>query len=138
MNVFARRALLLVLAVVAAFVGGWASFATASWYRSFPGLGLHWLPVLGPYNEHLAKDVGAMYLALAVLSLTAARRAADTRLAQAAGLTWLVFSVPHFAYHMRHLDMYGARDKALNVVTLGLFVLAGAALLLPAGERPTP
>jgi hypothetical protein len=138
MNVPARRALLLVLAVVAAFVGGWACFATASWYRSFPGLGLHWLPVLGPYNEHLAKDVGAMYLALAVLGLTAARRAAGTRLAQAAGLTWLVFSVPHFAYHMRHLDMYGARDKALNVVTLGLFVLAGAALLLPAREPRTP
>jgi hypothetical protein len=41
------------------------------WFNNFPGLGMQWLPVLGPYNEHFAKDVGAAYLALASLSVCA-------------------------------------------------------------------
>jgi hypothetical protein len=119
------------LAALGAYVGVWAYFATESWYRSFPGAGLHWLPVLGPYNEHLSKDVGALYLALMVLSLSAARLPSNTPLVQATGLTWFTFSVPHLAYHLQHLDMYGRRDQVLNVVSLGLFVVAAAALLLP-------
>jgi hypothetical protein len=51
------------------------------------------------------------------------------------GLTWLVFSVPHLAHHVRHLDMYGALDRVLNIVSLGFFVVAGAALTVPAEER---
>jgi hypothetical protein len=135
MNTSARRCLLLILAAVGAYVGFWAYFATGSWYTDFPGFGLHWLPVLGPYNEHLAKDVGALYLGLAVLSLSAARRPGNGPLVQSAGLTWFVFSVPHLVYHLQHLGRYGTRDQILNVVTLGLSVVAGAALLLPA-PRP--
>jgi len=133
MSVTVRRAILLVLTALALYVGVWAYFATGSWYRSFPGFGLDWLPVLGPSNEHLAKDVGALYLALAVLSASAARWADDARLVRVTGLTWLVFSVPHLAFHVRHLDMYGTRDQVLNVVTLGLFVVAGAALMWVTG-----
>jgi len=59
---------------VRAFVGAWALFAPVSWYDSFPGLGLRWLPVLGPYNEHLARDVGAFFLALTALSVGTALR----------------------------------------------------------------
>jgi hypothetical protein len=135
MSVSARRVLLLVLAALGAYVGIWAYFLTRSWYRSFPGFGLHWLPVLGPYNEHLAKDVGALYLALTVLSGCAAYWARDRRLTAVTGLTWVVFSVPHLVYHVRHLDMYGAVDQVLNIVSLGFFVVAGAALTVPAGER---
>lgn len=136
MNVTARRVLLLVLAFLGAYVGIWAYFFTASWYRSFPGFGLDWLPVLGPDNEHLSKDVGAMYMALTVLSLSAARWPSDGRLAKVTGLTWLVFGIPHLAYHLQHLDMYNNRDKVLNVLALGLFVVAGAALLLPERQHP--
>jgi hypothetical protein len=136
--------LLLVLAALGAYVGVWAYFLTSSWYRAFPGLGLHWLPVLGPYNEHLSKDVGALYLALMVLSACAAYGAGDRRLTAVTGLTWLVFSVPHLVYHVRHLDMYGTTDQVLNLVSLGFFVVAGAALCVPAGggagtgARPGP
>ncbi|WP_329129352.1 hypothetical protein OG552_03090 [Streptomyces sp. NBC_01476] len=137
MNITFRRVLLLVVAAVGAYVGVWAYFLPTSWYRAFPGLGLHWLPVLGPYNEHLARDVGALYLALAVLSLSAARWARDNRLAAVTGLTWLVFSVPHLAFHLRHLDMYRTSDQVLNVLALGFFVVAGAALMVPAGGGRT-
>lgn len=130
-----RRAILLPLAAIGAYVGIWAYFLPRSWYRSFPGFGRHWLPVLGPYNEHLSRDVGALYLALGVLSLSAARWAADGRLSAVTGLTWLVFGVPHLVFHLRHLDMYGPADQALNVVALGGCVLAGAALTLTPGTR---
>lgn len=141
MGVRTRRWLLLVTALLAVFVGGWAGGAPRSWYDSFPGLGLHWLPVLGPYNEHLIRDVGALYLALAVLSVGAALRPGQDYLVRLTGAVWLVFSVAHLGYHLLHLDMYGPLDKLLNVVALGYFVVVGAVLLLPvrassAGEPP--
>ena len=40
--------------------------------RSFPGLGLHWVDVDGPYNEHLTRDAGSFMLALLVLTVAAA------------------------------------------------------------------
>ncbi|MEU3986145.1 hypothetical protein AB0F77_39820 [Streptomyces sp. NPDC026672] len=138
MSTFVRRLILLLFALSGAFVGFWAYFAPGSWYRSFPGLGLRWLPVLGPYNEHLAKDVGAMYLALTVLSLVAVRRAENALLVQAAGLAWLVFGVPHLVYHLQHLDMYGTRDQVLNAVSLSLFVVGAVVLLLPGAARSAP
>ncbi|WP_345641079.1 hypothetical protein [Streptomyces tremellae] len=142
MTVSARRVLLLVLAALGAYTGGWAYFLTGSWYRSFPGFGLSWLPVLGPYNEHLAKDTGALYLALAALSCCAARWAGDRRLTAVTVLTWLVFSVPHLVHHLRHLDMYGTTDQVLNGVVLGFFAAAAAALAVPAPcavrARPRP
>ncbi|MEU5689779.1 hypothetical protein DEJ48_14835 [Streptomyces venezuelae] len=130
-----RRLLLALLAVTGGAVGGWAYFAPRNWYDTFPGFGHHWLPVLGPFNEHLVKDVGAMYLALAALSAVAALRVENVLAVQLAGLAWLVFSVPHLIYHLQHLDMYTGVDKVMNVVSLSLFVLAGAALLLPGRNK---
>lgn len=58
------RTLLLALAVPAGAAGGWALFAPRSWYDSFPaGEGHTWIKALGPYNEHLSRDVGALFLA---------------------------------------------------------------------------
>ncbi|WP_156757169.1 hypothetical protein [Actinokineospora pegani] len=127
-----RRGLLVVFAVSAIGIGVWCYFAPAHWYATFPGFGLTWLPVLGPFNEHLVADVGAFYLGFGVLSLVAARRPADTVLA---GWGWVVFSVLHLVYHLRHLHMYSLRDQVLNVVVLSLFVVMGAALLVPQRKR---
>jgi hypothetical protein len=131
MNSPARRWLLWILALLGAFVGIWACFAPLSWYDSFPGLGFRWLPPLGPYNEHLSRDVGALYLALTALSAGAALRPANDYLVRLTGVVWLVFSVPHLIFHLLHLDMYGPLDQVLNVLSLGLFVVLGAALVLP-------
>ncbi|OJF14946.1 hypothetical protein [Couchioplanes caeruleus] len=127
-----RRWLLLLLAATAVYVGVWAAAAPASWWRSFPGAGHRWLPVLGDYNEHLARDVGAFNLALAVLAIGAARRPADGFLVRLTALAWLTFSVPHLLYHLGHLAPYAPIDRAGNVLSLGLVVLAPAVLLLPA------
>lgn len=132
MTTSSRRAVLLVLAVTAAFVGFWAYFASESWYATFPGFGRHWLPVLGPYNQHLVKDVGAMYLGLTALSLAATWRAADTFVVRMAGIAWFVFSVLHLIYHLEHLGVFEPVDQALTVISLSLFVIGGAVLVLPA------
>jgi hypothetical protein len=47
------------------------------------------------------------------------------------GLGWLVFNVLHFAYHVRHLDMYDAVDKAGNVISLAAVIALAALLLAP-------
>lgn len=137
MTIPLRRVILVLTALVAAYVGAWAGFAPTSWYRSFPGLGLRWLPVLGPYNEHLARDVGFLYLAIAALALGAALRPANDGLVRTTGLAVLVFSVPHLVFHVLHLARYGPLDRVLNIATLGAFVLVGLVLLLPlAPSRP--
>jgi hypothetical protein len=87
---------------------------------------------LGPYNEHLTKDAGAMFLALAVLTAITLRSVDNTRLVQTTGAVWLVFNVLHFSYHVQHLDMYNTRDQILNVVFLAALILLAALLLVPA------
>ncbi|MEV0741078.1 hypothetical protein AB0I51_35240 [Streptomyces sp. NPDC050549] len=119
------------LAVASLYTGTWAYFSPTGWYANFPGLALSWLPQLGPYNEHLAKDAGAMFLALACLTLVALSQVRNTRLVQTTGAVWLVLNVLHFSYHVQHLDMYGTRDQVLNVVFLATLVLLAAVLLAP-------
>jgi uncharacterized protein YbjT (DUF2867 family) len=49
---------------------------------------------------------------------------------RAAALGWLVYSVPHFVYHARHLHVYDTSDKVLNLVALGGAVVLSAAVLV--------
>ena len=65
------RGALALLALSAAFVGFWALLAPSSFYRSFPGLRLTWVAEAGAYDEHLVRDIGALYLAqVTALALT--------------------------------------------------------------------
>ena len=59
-----RRVILWVTAALGLYVGAWAAGIPQSFYDSFPGLGFIWISVDGPYNEHLIRDVGSLYLAL--------------------------------------------------------------------------
>ncbi|WP_149183526.1 hypothetical protein [Streptomyces sp. TRM49041] len=131
-----RSAALVALVVTGLYVGVWAYFLPEKWYDGFPGFGRTWLPPLGPYNEHLAKDTGALYLALALLSAAALRRANSNRLVRTTGAAWLVFNALHLVYHMQHLHVYGTTDKVLNVVGLGALMLISAALLIPVRAAP--
>lgn len=67
-----RRILLWATAAIGVFVGLWAAAWPATFYTAFPGLGRVWISVDGPFNEHLIRDVGALYLALAAASIAAA------------------------------------------------------------------
>jgi hypothetical protein len=124
------RACLGVLTFASVLPGAWAYFAPRFFYDAFPGLGLSWLPRLGPYNEHFVKDVGAMFLALAVLSAVALRHADDGRSSRMAGAVWLVFNVLHFGYHVTMLHMYEPLDQVLNVIVLGALIVVSVPLVV--------
>ncbi|GAA3687660.1 hypothetical protein GCM10022267_88010 [Lentzea roselyniae] len=51
------------MAGVPAYQGVWAAAFPLSFYNDSPGPGLHWVAALSPYNEHLARKVGALNLA---------------------------------------------------------------------------
>src|SRR5207244_8509710 len=106
MSVRAQRVILQVLALSGLYIGAWGLANPRSFFRSFPGFGRHWTAVDGPYNQHLVRDVAAFYAALAVLAIVAAVTA-EPRLIWITGCVWVVFRVPHLAYHASHLDKYG-------------------------------
>lgn len=132
MNPILFRVFLFVLTLSGAFVGGWAYFAPLDWYNTFPGMGMRWLPVLGPYNEHLVADVGGMYLALTALGALTLVYLSNRTLRLVTAVSWTTFNLLHLIYHLRMLHMYGPRDAILNVVALGTVLLCSAALALPA------
>ena len=113
-------------------VATWALAIPASFYNSFPGFGLTWVSVDGPYNEHLIRDVGAAYLMITALSaLAMVRPAAAPPLA--VGLATMAFNLPHMVYHLTHLSMYGPLDKVLNVMVLTTAVLCSGWLMTSQG-----
>ncbi|MCH0539188.1 hypothetical protein I3F58_06385 [Streptomyces sp. MUM 203J] len=120
------------------YVGVWAYFAPQHWHETFPGFGRSWLPQLGPYNQHLAKDTGAMYLALAVLSVIALRYVRSNPMVQTTGAAWLTFNILHLVYHVQHLHVYDTIDQILNVVLLSAQTIIAAALLVPLTHAPRP
>lgn len=131
MNAALHRSALALLGTGGAATGLWAYLAPRHWYDSFPGLGMRWLPPLGPFNEHFATDVGAMFLAMAAVTAAAFVLVANQTLVRLTALMWLVFNTLHCAYHLSMLQMYNTRDATLNAILLPLLVLAAAALFIP-------
>ncbi|MFD6464001.1 hypothetical protein [Streptomyces roseolus] len=128
----AVRIMLGVLSAIGLITGLWAVLAPRSWYESFPGFGMHWVSVDGPFNQHLVSDVGGFFLGLAAISLFALWRGGPA-LAQASGLGWLVFSVPHLIYHAAHKPAdIGSVSYTLSLISVfALFALGLACLLVP-------
>ena len=104
--------------------------APASFYTGFPGAARHWVAVDGPFNEHMVRDIGALNCALCVLSMVALLHP-EWALVRATGLTWLIYAVPHLAYHADHLRLYNRTDQVLNLVSLAGVVVLAATLVLP-------
>jgi hypothetical protein len=132
MNTILRRILLGILAALAIFVGLWAAVLPDSFYSSFPGFGLHWISVDGPFNEHLIRDVGGLYLGFAAAAIAAivSRSAVPGRVV---GIGWAVFGILHASYHLGHPEG-STLDQVGTVVSLIVSLLIGVALLLP-GRR---
>jgi hypothetical protein len=131
-----RRTVLVLTALIGVYVGGWAVLAPHDFYRSFPGFGLIWVAIDGPWNEHLVRDVGALYLGLAAATAYGAVQhgAAAVAVSRAVGLAWVVFSLPHLGYHLLHLGSLAPLDVVLQVVSLSSTVLLGALLMLGASH----
>jgi hypothetical protein len=72
-----------------------------------------------------------VWVVLAVAAVVGGR----TLVRVAAGSS-LLFAVPHFTYHLRHLEHYETADKLANVVSLGGAIVAALVVLALSGVRP--
>jgi hypothetical protein len=115
-------------------VGGlWALILPHSFYEDFPLPGRDWVSTLGPFNEHLIRDYGALNFALAVL-LVAAAVLLERRIVQVALVTWLVFATPHLVFHLGQTHHFSARSNVEQLGGLGLVVLLPLFLLFFTGR----
>ncbi|NUT49494.1 MAG: hypothetical protein HOV94_19630 [Saccharothrix sp.] len=134
MTVAAKRWMAGVLAFAAAYQGVWAAAFPLSFYEDFPGPGLHWVAALGPYNEHLVRDVGALNLALLVLSVWAVRRQTQDAMV-VTGAAWSIYNAIHFLWHVLHLEVFRTIDKISVVTVLAALLILSVLLTLPVKER---
>jgi hypothetical protein len=134
---------LAVMAVTPAFVGGWATLSPRGFYDQFPGAGHHWVSAVGAYDEHLVRDVGALYLGALVL-LGLAWAWLDRRLVQATLISYAVAATPHLIYHLTALRGFSTGDAVAEIgglalnVALPLALLAGIARARTAEPRAVP
>ena len=125
---------LAVLAVTPAWVGIWATVSPKGFYDTFPGAGHHWVSAVGAYDEHLVRDVGALYLGLLVL-LAFAWAWLDRRLVQAALVSYAVAALPHLLYHTTTLDNFSTGDAIAELAGLALNVVLPLVMLAAARPR---
>lgn len=118
-------------AVIELVIGGWAQFAPQSFYDDFPTVDL-----TPPFSEHLMRDFGGATLAIGVVLAIAAFRP-DGILGWVAPLAYLVFAVPHFAFHLHHLEGATTAEAVLLVTELALSVLLPVLLIVLAVLRTT-
>jgi hypothetical protein len=125
------RAGLLVLAIPQLGIGVWAVASPSGWFETFPGAGNNWLPLYGPYSEHLAVDVATAFLAIGVM-LALAAIWMDRRLVIAAAIAYLVYQIPHTIFHLGADDVLTSGDQLANGVGLVLAVLLAPGIILGA------
>jgi hypothetical protein len=125
---------LFLLGFPALVVGVWASAAPRSFYDDFPGAGSPWVSPDGPFNLHLVRDVGALNLALAIVTFTA-MVALGSALVRAVLVAWVVEGTLHLVYHWGHLTPFDASDEVAIVGSL-LLVPVGALVLLVVARAP--
>jgi hypothetical protein len=135
------RIALIALGIPNAAAGLWAVLAPDSWYESFPGWDPRLVAAEPPYNAHLVTDAGAGLLASGFVLLAAAWFA-DRRSVRFGVVAYLVFAVPHTAWHaLNESPGLTSSEDAQNVGTLVFSVVVAVVLLIASGrtsERATP
>jgi hypothetical protein len=106
----------------------WALPFPRSFYEDFPLPGRDWVSTLGPYDEHLVRDYGALNLALGIL-LVATAIFLERRLTRVALVAWLGYAVPHFVFHTTLTEHFSPFDNVGQLGSLGLQVLLPMVLL---------
>lgn len=130
MTLALRRILLGATAAIGLYVGLWAAVWPVAFYDAFPGLGRIWIAIDGPFNEHLTRDVGSLYLALAAASIAAAFSSRSDA-GRVVGVAWTVFGIPHLIYHATTFGGMAPIDVVGNIVSLGGSLVLGIVLMLP-------
>ena len=108
-----------------------AAIAPKSFFDDFP-LGRGWIShPPDVYNEHLVRDVGALFLAMIIVTGWTVWKQSST---QGVAAGWLVFGVIHLVYHVGHTDGFQTVDK-VGLIGSVVMVPALAALALWSGRK---
>jgi len=126
------RICLALIAVIGFGVGVWALAWPLSFYGAFPGCGLTWVSVDGPYNEHLVRDVGALSLSLGAFAAFSFFRPGWIE-PRVVGISATFYALPHFVYHSSKLELYLPLDQKLILLANGLGLAACLVLCI---QRP--
>jgi hypothetical protein len=113
---------LLLLALQAGIVGIWALLWPEQFFRDFPGFGRAWVGALGPYNEHLVRDVGGLYAGWFIL-FSWVTVTLDRAVLKVAMLAWLPFAVAHLIFHLSATGRLSGSDQVLSIAGLALTVV---------------
>ena len=92
-------------ALSSGYLAVWILAAPQGFYDAFPTGPAEWVSALPPYNEHILRDFGAAALDLTVLAALAAVWL-ERRLVQATAIAFLVYALPHMAYHLTTTERY--------------------------------
>jgi len=120
--------------IIVGVVGAWSYFWPQPYFDHFPVFLGEWVSKDGPYNEHLVRDHGAMYLALGAASLYGLVRPSQVG-CRLLGIAWSVFGVLHFAYHVTHLEHLTTDEATGQVVVLTVAILLAIALAIPGRDH---
>lgn len=136
-----RRVEAIALGSIAAsmlLAGMQAAFLPESFFTDFP-MGRGWIEADGgTYDEHLVRDVGALFLALIVVTVWSIPRQEARRPVAAA---WLLQGLLHLTYHVGHLDGFEGIDKigmAGSLVTVPLLAVVALWAGVASDGEPAP
>jgi len=110
------------------YLAVWILAAPQGFYDAFPTGPAEWVSALPPYNEHILRDFGAAALGLTVLAALAAVWL-ERRLVQATAIAFLVYALPHLAYHLTTTERYSTSDNVQSLIGLALPVAVSLYLL---------
>ncbi len=129
------RVALVIITVMMLPAGLQGAFAPRSFFDDFP-MGRSWISGSGDAdNQHLIRDVGALFLALVIITgWTVLRRGRTEPLA----VGWLVFGLVHATFHGGRLDGFETADQIGIVMSTGAVPVLAALALWSARERRCP
>jgi hypothetical protein len=105
-------------------VGAWNAISPETFYRYFPTVDL-----TPPFSEHYARDFGGASLGIALL-LGIAFFKPKAHFVIPAALAFSIFSVPHFFYHVDHLEGATVVEAIALTFANAVVALLGVVIIL--------
>lgn len=126
------------LALPQLVIGIWAVLTPRGWYDDFPGFGPALVAAEPPFNAHLVSDAGAGFLATGALVVGACLLGGDAEI-RVAAVGYLLFCLPHLAYHaLNPSPLLSAGTDVLNVVLIGAQAVGALTLVVLTTQRKAP
>lgn len=104
-------------------VGAWNAISPETFYRYFPTVDL-----APPFSEHYARDFGGATLGIALL-LGIAFFKPKAHFVIPAVLAYSIFAVPHFFFHLAHLEGASTGEAIALTAANAIVALLGIAII---------